>query len=326
MSKEIRISDDLTLFSGDSITLKCEDGTYLKRHASLVGHNAVFAYNKVPDEFSNFMVEVIDGETIRLKAQNGNYLKRFCCWESMNFVSIDNPTPDEFSAFKIRSKGGRRITLQADNGCYLKRFFGYDGKSVITIQHNQEDPFSIFEIARGKPIFGGVTETIKDIKFDLEQLHKSTQPFSVGSQILKNNSDEDQTMSFTVNHTVETQKSFNWERSIEIGASTTFETNIPILGAETTLSASVSFSAGGEKSTMDSQSFEATFPVNCRANTTMRAEATVQLGRVDVPYVATLSRRITDEHNNTTEYSYQVKGTYHGTNAFDLKYIVDEVE
>ena len=51
----------------------------------------------------------------------------------------------------------------------------------------------------------------------------------------------------------------------------------------------------------------------------------VQLGRVDVPYTARISRYLEDGTGNQKKYTYLVKGVFQGTNAFDLSYIVDTV-
>ena len=324
MNNSIRISDDLQLYTGDLITLQAEDGTFLKRYDSLANHSALFTYLKKPDKFSNFVVEVIGSDKIRLIADNGHYLKRFCCWDDMSFISMDSPSPDNFSVFTIRSKGGSKVTLQAENGNYLKRYFGYNGLSLITVYLSHEDPFSVFRIARGGT---KAKEAVKDIEFDLDNLTQSTQPFAVGTQTLRNNSDEEQTMNFKVSKTVTTEKSFTWGSSVEIGVSTEFKVGVPLLAeGKVEVSSKIGFSLGGSQSDQDSQTFEATFPVACRANTVMRATATVQLGRVDVPYKATISRYLIDGNNTTTEYTYLVEGTYHGTNAFNLTYVVDEVD
>ncbi|WP_287125362.1 ETX/MTX2 family pore-forming toxin [Desulfobacter sp.] len=324
MNSSIKISDDLQLYTGDLITLRAEDATFLKRYDSLEGHSALFTYLKKPDDFSNFVVEVIDSDKIRLIADNGCYLKRFCCWENMSFVSMDSPSPDAFSVFTIRSKGGSKVTLQAENGNYLKRYFGYNGLSLITVYQSHEDPFSVFQVARGGT---KAKEAVKDIKFDLEKLTKSTQPFAVGTQTLRNNSDEEQTMDFKVSKTVTTEKSFKWGTSFEIGVSTEFSCGVPLLAeGKVEVSMKMGFSLGGSQSDSDSQTLEATFPVTCRGNTVMRADAIVQLGRVDVPYEATISRYLIDGNNTTTEYTYLVKGTYHGINAFNLTYVVNKVD
>jgi hypothetical protein len=57
----------------------------------------------------------------------------------------------------------------------------------------------------------------------------------------------------------------------------------------------------------------------------MRANAIVNLGRVDVPYKATVTRHLKDG-NTLIPYTYKVEGVFHGTNAFNLTYEVDEVD
>lgn len=323
MSDVIRLSDDLALYSGDLITLRTDDGTFVKRFFSLEGHSALLCYQKEPDGYSNFTVEIVGQNKIRLIAENGNYCKRFYGWKGMSFISMDKDVPDPYSDFLVTAKGGNKITLKAENGQFLKRFFGYQGKSVVTAYKSEEDPSSIFRVARGGT---RCKEVVEDIQFDLTQLQKNASPLVVGSQTLVNKSSEEQTMQFKVSKTVETEKSFEWDYSFKIGVETKFTTGIPLLAKnETTVKVETGFTLGGSKSDKDSETFEVSFPIKCPPNTTLQATALVQLGRVDVPYTATISRTLIDGVGNESKYTYEVKGSFQGTNAFDLNYIIDEV-
>lgn len=318
----IKVSDNLKLYTGDVITLRADDGTFLKRYYNLKGHSALFTYQKWVDGYSKFIVEVVSSNKIRLIADNGHYLKRFCCWKGMSFISMDSPSPDGYGLFTIQSLGNNYITLKAENGQYLKRYFGYNNKSLITAYQGYVDGYSKFQIAR---IGTKAKEVVKNIEFDLDKLTKTITPFAVGTQTLTNNSDSEQTMGFKVSKTITTEKSFNWDTQFEIGISTSFKTGVPSVAEGTVeMSRKMGFSRGGAKSDSESQTFEATFPVKCPANTVMRAKAIVQLGKIDVPYKATIVRYLTNG-NTTTEYTYSVNGIYSGTNAFNLTYIVNEV-
>jgi hypothetical protein len=319
----IKVSDNLKLYTGDVITLQADDGTFLKRYYNLKGHSALFTYQNRVDDYSKFIVEVISSNKIRLIADNEHYLKRFCCWKDMSFISMDSQSPDDYGLFTIQNLGNNYITLQAENGQYLKRYFGYKNKSLITAYQSYVDGYSKFKITR---IGTKATEVVKNIEFDLDKLTKTTTPFAVGTQILTNNSDSEQTMDFSVSKTITTEKSFNWGTSFEIGISTSFKSGVPLLAeGKVEMSMTMGFSLGGAKSDSDSQTFEATFPVKCPANTVMRAEAIVLLGKIDVPYKATIERYLTDGNNTTSKYTYSVNGIYRGTNAFNLTYIVNEV-
>ena len=323
MSDAIKLSDDLALYSGDLITLRADDGTFVKRFFALEGHSALLCYQKKPDDFSNFTVEIVGPNRIRLIADNENYCKRFYGWSDMSFISMDKDMPDLYSDFLVTSKGGNKITLKAENGQFLKRFFGHEGKSVITAYKSEEDPFSIFRVERGGT---NCKEVLEDIQFDLTQLQTNISPLVVGKQTLVNNSPEEQTMQFSVSKTVETTKSFEWDYSFKIGVETKFKAGIPLLAEnETTVKVETGFTLGGSKSDKDAQSFEASFPIKCPPNTTLQATALVTLGRVDVPYNATISRYLIDGVGNTTKYTYEAKGIFQGTNAFDLNYIINKV-
>jgi hypothetical protein len=150
MNNAIKLSDDLSLNNGDTITLKADNDTYLKRYSRLNGHDALFCYNKNLDDFSYFTMEIVGSNKVRLIAENKNYCKRYYGYDSMSFISMDSQTPDPFSDFTITSKGANKITLQAENDQFLKRYFGYDNKSFIAAYQSIEDEFSIFSVERVK--------------------------------------------------------------------------------------------------------------------------------------------------------------------------------
>lgn len=323
MSNVIKISEDLALYSGDIITLRADDGTFVKRYSQLVGHSALVCYQNHPDEYSNFVVQVVGPDKICLIADNGNYCKRYDQWQNMSIFIMDRNEPDPYSYFVVESKGGNQITLKAENGTFLKRYFGYDGKSVITAYQSAEDQYSIFRVERGGT---KCQEVIENVDFDLDKLHKSLSPLVIGEQTLVNNSSLEQTMEFKVSKTVETTNSFQWDYSFQIGVETKFTAGIPRLASnETTVKVETGFTLGGSKSNLDSETFEATFPIICPPNTTLRATAVVNLGKLDVPYIATVSRYLINQNGQKTKYTYKVKGVFRGTNAFNLNHIVGTV-
>jgi hypothetical protein len=144
----VRLSENLSLYHRDVITLKANDGTFVKRFYSLKGHSALMSYKREPDDASYFTVEVIGPRKIRLIANNGYYCKRFYDWKGMSFITMDRPVAGKNSEFLVDSKGGNKITLKANNGQFLKRYYGYEGKSVITAYKSEEDPSSIFRVNR----------------------------------------------------------------------------------------------------------------------------------------------------------------------------------
>ncbi|CAN8066924.1 unnamed protein product [Agarophyton chilense] len=146
----VKISDSLTIYSGDVITLEADDGTFLKRFYPFPygGYSGLLAYQKSVDPFSKFTVEVVDETKIHLKAENGQYLKRFCCWRGNSVIAMYMDQPDPYSVFTVEPTGsGSSIRLQAENGKYLKRVLYNDlGKNVIE-PRSVKDVFGIFKLS-----------------------------------------------------------------------------------------------------------------------------------------------------------------------------------
>ena len=112
---------------------------------------------------------------------------------------------------------------------------------------------------------------------------------------------------------------------LQIGLETSFSAKIPLIGgADTTIWASTEFTKGGSKSSTNSQTFEATFPIKCPPNTTLKATASIRKGKVEVPYTATIRRIVIG--GTEEEFKYEVKGVYHGVNAFDLTNVIVPLE
>ena len=330
MNNPIKISNNLSLYTGDLIVLKTDDLTFLKRFFCFEGHHTLFSYLIVVDDYSYFVVEVVDKDKIRLIADNGNYLTKHMGWKNMNYFKMDGPEPDENSVFTIKTvytpknNPNNFINLITNDGSYLSKYSGPEHPGLITAYETQRPAHSQFKVIR---VGVKAKEVVKYVDYEEEKAKiKILTPFALGEQTLRNNSDEAQTMYFLVNRTVATEKSLNWGSSFELSIGTTFQTGIPfVVEGKVEMEASVGFSLGGSKSVSDSETFEAQFPVNCRGNTTMHANAMVQLGKIEVPYKARISRFLTSGNNTSTEYEYEVEGTYRGVNAFNMSYDIDEV-
>eukprot|EP00178_Gracilaria_changii_P008009 TRINITY_DN247_c0_g1_i1.p1 TRINITY_DN247_c0_g1~~TRINITY_DN247_c0_g1_i1.p1 ORF type:complete len:445 (+),score=64.33 TRINITY_DN247_c0_g1_i1:513-1847(+) len=145
----VKINDELTIYTGDVITLEADDGTYLKRYYPFPygGYSGLLAYQKYVDPFSKFTVEVVDESRIHLKAENGQYLKRFCCWNGNSVIAMYLDKPDPYSVFTVEPTGsGSSIRLKAENGNYLKRvLYNSMRKNVIEVR-STKDVFGIFKL------------------------------------------------------------------------------------------------------------------------------------------------------------------------------------
>ncbi len=151
--------EDMTLYSGDVITLRADNGTYLKRYDGLPDHedhrhSALLCYKEEPDQWSYFIVKVVDSDKIQLVADNGGYCAIRCCWVppaggSLHFIGMEKSYPDERSSFLIKHKGDNKVTLQDPlNGYFLKRYCCYEDKSVIVADQKIEDQFCYFLVEK----------------------------------------------------------------------------------------------------------------------------------------------------------------------------------
>lgn len=142
---ELKVSIDLTIQDGDIITLKTDDGTFVKRYDQLMGHTALIC----SDQYSYFRVNIVDGNKIQLIADNGMYCKRFDSWKGMNFISMDFVTPDPYSDFIVTPTENGNITLQAsDNKEYLRRYNDPDLKKSIIVAHKITEDILKFSVVK----------------------------------------------------------------------------------------------------------------------------------------------------------------------------------
>ena len=161
MALSIKISDTLSLTTGDKITLQADDGTFLRRYlgardtalySQLHKYSLLMCLLTVADEFSKFEVTVVDSNRICLKADNGKYLKRIIGLISGNLgcFIMDPSSPDEYSYFTVAPKGSNKVTLRADNGQFLRRYKDtrIDKGNSIIIPHSSEDEFSLFTVRK----------------------------------------------------------------------------------------------------------------------------------------------------------------------------------
>ena len=162
MALSIKISNTLSLTTGDKITLQADDGTFLKRfdgardssflYSQLHKYSLLMCLQTVADEFSKFQVTVVDSNRICLKADNGKYLKRISglIVDNLGYFIMDPSSPDEYSYFTVAPEGSNKVTLRADNGQFLRRYKDTrieNGKSFI-IPHSSEDGFSLFTVRK----------------------------------------------------------------------------------------------------------------------------------------------------------------------------------
>ena len=284
----------------------------------MIKHSALLCYTKTSDAYCNFTVEVVDSNKIRLIADNGTYCKRFRGWKDKDIVIMDFTQHDLYSDFIVVPITGNTIRLKDDTGRFLKRFFSFEDKSIIISGGYEPDDYFNFRLDK-LPATNAPKEVVERIDFDQSQLRKRLSPFQVGSMSFPNNSKVSQTMNFIVRKVVSTTKSFEWSNSFTLGATVGFKCEVPLAEVEGIINVENTFTKGGSESTTEEETIESTFPLICEPMTTTTAVANVNLGKVDVPYNATIRRVFADGR----EYRFQVNGVFHGTSAFDVTYVVD---
>ncbi|ROS00193.1 toxin ETX/toxin MTX2 [Sinobacterium caligoides] len=313
------VSDELTLYSGDSFILKDFKGCYLE-------HRPDYNYradSEIPKEEGLFTIEVLDSEHFYLFASDSTYCHpdHYFGYGWTFLSTIGLPYEGEIKhKFTFKTEANNKVSLHCA-GHSVKSMEG----SIVFLKYDplpEDGEYTHFTLEKAATVS---KEIISDLEFDLDALTTSVQPFSIGQQELVNKTSIDQEMEFTVNKTIETSKSVEWSDTFTASMSTTFTAGVPFIAEnETTITAEMSFTKGGSESSSDSQSFTARFPVTAPPHTTVIADAIVRLGVCDVPYVATVSRYVTDYDGHTTSYSYKVEGVYNGTNAFNLECVLTE--
>jgi hypothetical protein len=262
----IKISDSLTLYSGDIITLQANDFTYLARHsarwASLIDrYESCLKVSDEPDAYGKFIVETVGNNQIRLRDAdtkrylylvdyNGPsknldwYLKKniFASYAyvfGLPFIKIEGIRPNNMCLFKVEvinnSLGGDMIALKASNGYYLKYGSktppGLKQKPVKIITANSGYPKdeydkSVFTVTR-TGVSSDYVQSISDVNFNLSSLKLSTKP-SVIIQLEPHENTGDSERHFTITDNYLTRKTNKWtfERGIEFAVGTTISASL----------------------------------------------------------------------------------------------------
>jgi len=327
MANCIKISSELTLYSGDVITIQADDGTYLKVYDSLKGHPAIESYKHERDEYSTFVVSVLGPNKIYLQAEyNSKFLKRCDSWKGMSFISVDKDVPDNFSTFIVEPLDvngyNNSINLKfSDDGHFIKRYHGSHGRNVM-VGTNGTSRYTTMTANR---VGVDCTEVVEDMVFDTSNTMPTVKPQIIATQHLVNGTNVQQTETFTVSQTVATKQSFTWSEGFSLDVSTSFETKVPmVFENDTTIDVDTTFTKGGTVSTEDEKTFNEEFPVQCPAMSTIVASAVVQMGKMDVNYIATVARYLEDNSGQKRKYTFTVPGVFHSVNAFDCTYTLQQ--
>jgi len=326
MGERIKISEDLTLYSGDVITMRAFNGTYLKRYFGIKGKAVIESYNRKPDKWSEFVVTVVGENEIYLQADNDKYLKQWDGWRGMSIISIEHDEPDAWSTFiveptDVNGWNNNIILKSKSNGNILKFFDGDSGRGVM-VYTNKRDRFATLTVNK---IGTKCREVVEDIIFEMPSAVKEERPEVIVSQEIVNSTRLSQTQTVKVQKTVETSKTFEWESGFSLSVKTEFTAGIPLAAQnKTEVGFETYFSAGGTKSSSEKKTFEAVFPVVCPPRRKIIAKATIQKGTVSVKFKSVIARYLVNNRGNKTKYTYEVPGVFKSVNAYDLKFTMEE--
>jgi hypothetical protein len=263
----IKISDSLTLHSGDIITLQADDYTYLTSYYALFAcpiqkcrYSCLMLTkdNKQDNELNEFIVETVGNDQIRLRAKNtGRY------WKIANyggtdtwgrkltiggetlflrpFIIIEGIRPGLDNLFEVKvlnkTKGDNKIALlNVYKSKYLKRFTTTALSSgeilnIITVEAEypkDEYDFSAFTVTR-TGISPDYVQSVSNVTFDLKRLTLSNKP-SVIIQLepQENTGNSERSITFNDQYTTRKTNKWTWEKGIELAVGTKISADLEI--------------------------------------------------------------------------------------------------
>jgi hypothetical protein len=205
------------------------------------------------------------------------------------------------------TKGGQfRVHASAGDGVLFLRKAPKPEIGCISYSRNKsyDDQWFTFEL---EPL------EMTGITFDVQNaVIQSTQPRGIFTQKSKNSSDTQQNPSVSFNETVEEQATFESEVGLEIGASTSFSSGVPILAeGKVEVSAKVHTNLKWGRTNTTSHTFAANVPLSVPPHTTLMVTATVTESILSVPFTTTWKSLKT---GNTMT----AKGVFKGLSCADL--------
>lgn len=256
----IRISDSLTLHSGDVITLQADDNTYVTCR-DIVSCLPTTIFTKktirncltltgfaIPDSYSEFIVEIENDKKnqIRLRDKTNRLYLRFyedsdSFWREcvdFPFILIGDTSSSYFNTFTIMPiREGNKISLQAANQKYLKRYIvevpvkpvTYEEVTYKMISPLADTPneYAIFTIFK-KGIDPDFEQYVSDAIFDYANSTIIPNPTIVASTYQL--SDGPGGMNWSINGAFEkkTIDKWTWQKGVELTKGTTLTGNLNI--------------------------------------------------------------------------------------------------
>jgi hypothetical protein len=148
------------------------------------------------------------------------------------------------------------------------------------------------------------------------------QPRVIDSQEYHNNSNREQSSTFSVEEKVTLKSSWSITAGLEFSYTSKIEAGIPeiaTVGAESTWKVSVSGTYGKEETIEDTKKKD--FPVVCPPNATVIATATIKEGKLSIPYKGVIEVVL----ETGDSFRYPIEGTYEGITCSEVYVDVEEI-
>ncbi|PPQ78878.1 hypothetical protein CVT25_002421 [Psilocybe cyanescens] len=143
-------------------------------------------------------------------------------------------------------------------------------------------------------------------------------PLVIADQTLENDSDEPQTMEFSVNETQEESSTFEYALGFTITIGASGKAGIPFVAeGEISVEASNSHNFTWGTTTTNSKSYTARLPVTARPHTVVRATSSVTRSTIDIP-ITVYSKSV------STGLEVKTEGKYTGVTTWNLRHSVSQ--
>ena len=274
----IKISDDLTLHSGDIITLQANDNTYVTYKSFVSCLSKTPTRSKLREDClqltdsaqldanSEFIVETAENDQIRLRTKERDlYIRYFvepglghlsCVGFPFILVRDTAPSLPENTFTVVKTGDDNKIALRASNDKYLgsadkyvyaqgitstKELFGKTKYRLITPEADSPVGTAVFTVDR-TGIDSAYVQSVSDIEFDLESLIVSTTPYVISETTQLNNGSGEMQFLFAASQDISTTNKWTWEKGTEFksGVKLTGKLEIPIKGVSAGIETEVS--------------------------------------------------------------------------------------
>jgi len=207
--------------------------------------------------------------------------------------------------------GSGVYSFKSAHGRYLRA--GDDGNMNQQTSIGPWEKFTIQVVSDCRSVYNVVYAIDQAKIFD-------TQPKSIASQSMTNNSDLKQTMNVQISQQYETKSTWSQTNGIKIGTKVSMKAGVPEI-AEVSVEVSTEVShewTSGQEETK-TQLFSATLPMDVPPKSRCSARVTFHESKMDIPWKAKAVWVGVDSADAVTD----IGGTWTGTTVYDIQYTVD---